>query len=227
MEGNLLLSLMAWTPAQQRWLELSHSLERAYRHYREQESVRGSIPPVVRTALVLAEDRRFWQHSGIDFVALGRVAWRFMSRGELQGGSTLEQQLVRIVTGRNQRKLSRKVVELILATLVQRIIPKEDIPGVYLHLAYFGWRMNGFRDACIRLRLNPPDIDFRAAAELVARLKYPQPRTMSPARAAQLSRRVGHITALMTSNHMMHRKLHQISAARELANPTPTLQNDF
>ena len=66
------------------------------------------------------------------------------------GASTINQQLVRVLTNRYERTFKRKVKEILLASLVARAIPKTDIPGIYLSVAYFGWRMNGLVQAVLQ-----------------------------------------------------------------------------
>jgi hypothetical protein len=87
------------------------------------------------------------------------------------------------------------------ATLVTRAIPKEALPAVYLRIGYFGWRMNGFEDACRRLGLSAAALTPAQTAGLVARLKYPQPRATKPERWNQINARAQHLLLL----HSLHR----------------------
>jgi membrane peptidoglycan carboxypeptidase len=167
---------------------LLEKIQQAYDSYRD--GCKSSIPPVLISALVVAEDHRFYLHSGVDPLALLRAIWHSCYRRRLVGGSTIEQQLVRTLTGRKERSIRRKVKELALAFCVLRCIPKADVPGVYLSVAYFGWRMNGVRQAYERLGIEHGSMTARQAAELVARLKYPDPGNSTAQRLSQiLSRR--------------------------------------
>ena len=105
-------------------------------------------------------------------------------------------QVIRVVSGRFERTLSRKVRETALATLVSREIPKEALPGVYLRIGYFGWRMNGFDGACRRLGLSAEALTPAQTAALVARLKYPQPRVPSPERWDKINTRARYLLRL-------------------------------
>jgi membrane peptidoglycan carboxypeptidase len=159
--------------------------------------MRPSMPHHLVLALIAAEDHRFWRHCGIDPIALCRALWYFAARNKVIGGSTLEQQLARTLTGDKSRTIRRKLRELCMAAVVEATVPKEDIPGLYLSVAYFGWRMNGILEACRRLGFNPSLLTQRQAAELVARLKYPEPSSPSTERSNQIKLRARHVFNLM------------------------------
>ena len=96
-------------------------------------------PEILVIALVLGEDKRFWTHQGIDLKAILRAVYQTCFCGCIQGGSTLEQQLVRTITAKYDPTLKRKLREMILALCIQTIMPKKIVPHLYLSLAYFGW----------------------------------------------------------------------------------------
>lgn len=150
-------------------------------------------------ALVLAEDRRFYLHRGFDPIAVARALVRLVRGRPLEGGSTIEQQLVRALTGRCEKTFSRKLREVLLAATLECYLPKMDIPSLYLAVAYFGWRMNGYREACVRLRLesDPSRVSGSQAAELVARIKYPEPKEPPQGRLTQIRTRATYITLLL------------------------------
>lgn len=154
-------------------------------------------PPVVsQRLLVSGEDHRHAHHPGFDPIAIGRAVWRRLIRESREGASTIEQQIVRVVTGRYERTLRRKVREIFLATLVAQSFSKEALPAVYLAIGYYGWRMNGYLQACQRLELSPHCLTLDEAAGLVARLKYPQPREAPIQRMLQIERRAKHLRVL-------------------------------
>lgn len=139
--------------------------------------------------LILGEDHRLAWHPGVDPLALCRAAWRTYGRGRREGGSTVAMQLVRVLTGRFDRNWRRKADELAFAILVTRHVPRSELPALYLSVGYYGWRMNGFTQACRRLAINPARCTLQESAMLVARLKYPQPRDCSAARWQQIADR--------------------------------------
>lgn len=181
-----------------------------------------SVPPLVaQQLLVSGEDHRHGSHPGFDVIAIGRAAWRRMSCGSHEGASTIEQQIVRVVTGRYQRTYRRKAREILLAVLVAQSFPKAALPAIYLRIAYYGWRMNGYREACRRLRIDCTSLSLHDAAKLVARLKYPQPRRSPARRALQIDQRARHLCALYrrhvcirTYDHLNEKAIRHDSAFR-------------
>ncbi len=151
---------------------------------------------IAQKLLVSGEDHRHAWHPGFDPIAICRVVWRRLAYGSREGASTIEQQLVRTITGRYERTVGRKLNEILLAVLVCEAFPKKDLPVVYLAIAYYGWRMNGYRQACKRLRIRPASLTLDQAAGLVARLKYPEPSAAPNTRQRQIDRRSKHLLNL-------------------------------
>jgi transglycosylase len=151
---------------------------------------------LMQQLLISGEDHRHGRHYGFDPISIGRAVWRRFSRGSREGGSTIEQQIVRVVTNRYERTILRKIREILLAVLVAEKYPKHILPAVYLTIGYYGWRMNGLDQACRRLGLSPHCTTLRDCAQLVARLKYPEPGINCTRRASQISRRAIHLCAL-------------------------------
>ena len=149
-------------------------------------------------ALIAGEDHRFYEHRGVDPIAIAGAVYRFTIRGKVSGASTIEQQLVRVLTGRRERNLRRKLKEIVLASYLSNAYLKLDIAETYLSVAYFGWRMNGLQEACVRLSIDPLGVTFHQAASLVARLKYPQPCESTPERNALIVRRTEYILTRMS-----------------------------
>lgn len=82
-----------------------------------------SIPYPFVGVLIEAEDHRNAHHPGVDPIGMIRAVWVFFIRSHTQGASTIEQQFVRVVTGRYKRSLARKLREQILAIAVARQRP--------------------------------------------------------------------------------------------------------
>lgn len=150
--------------------------------------------------LILGEDRRNASHFGVDLIALVRSVWMTCFRGKRQGGSTIAMQLVRTITGKYQRSAWRKITEIVLAVRLSQTFDRLDIARVYLWLAYYGWNMHGFSQACEKLNLCPETATNYDVALLVARLKYPQPRSSSSAQVARIRQRACHLLALESGN---------------------------
>jgi penicillin-binding protein 1A len=192
----MLCSVVARVALSQDWLVLQerlHSLCRdAYVTYDTKRFHK------LKKALVLAEDRRFYCHHGLDTRAMVRALWSYVAKREVQGASTITQQLVRVLTGRYDRKLSRKCREIMLACLVDRELPKQVQINCYLKVAYFGWRMNGIKQALSRLQYLAPLSD-KQAAQVIARLKYPEPQAPSPALQLKIASRAAYIEQLLSA----------------------------
>lgn len=96
------------------------------------------VPEHLREALVYREDQRFLQHLGIDIQSYGRVLLEAVKGNGLQGGSTLTQQLARVLTLDNRPSLQRKYFEAIVALKLEWSLTKDQILELYLNHAYFG-----------------------------------------------------------------------------------------
>ena len=149
--------------------------------------------------LVAGEDHRFHHHPGVDPIALCRAIWKTIFCGSRQGGSTIAMQFVRTATGRYDRTWRRKLLEMILAVRSTRHIGRDRLPALYIWVAYYGWRMNGFKQACLRVRLDALSASEFESAMLVARLKYPEPRSLSRERMLRIQDRANHLMSLRKS----------------------------
>jgi penicillin-binding protein 1A len=100
----------------------------------------GDIPEVVKQAVIAAEDRNFYGHSGVDIRGTMRALLTDVREGELaQGGSTITQQLAKNAYGvGSDRTITRKVREAVLAAQLDRSLTKEQILFEYLSIVYFG-----------------------------------------------------------------------------------------
>jgi membrane carboxypeptidase/penicillin-binding protein PbpC len=149
--------------------------------------------------LIAGEDHRFYHHPGMDPIALCRAAWKTFFCGSRQGASTIAMQLVRTITGRYEKTWRRKLIEILFAILLTHHINKDRLPILYLWIAYYGWRMHSFTQACSRLNINPSSVSELEAAKLVSRLKYPEPCKLNTNRLRQIQYRAQHLIALTNS----------------------------
>lgn len=197
-----LVSTLAFWLVRREWFELRYALARLYQSHMDDGI---SCPSALAQQLLISgEDHRFFSHGGIDLVAVCRAVWRSVVLRRPEGASTIEMQIVRVVSGRYERTIERKAREMVLATLVSREIPKDALPAVYLRVGYFGWQMNGFDAACRRIALRADSLTPIDTARLVARLKYPQPRSVPLNRWKQINARAQHLLHL----HLQHRRDH-------------------
>jgi penicillin-binding protein 1A len=97
------------------------------------------IPKSMVNALLATEDPRYYQHKGIDYRGIMRAALKDIISVRLkQGGSTITQQLTKVVFLSPERKLTRKIKEIILARRIEKELTKEEILELYLNKIYFG-----------------------------------------------------------------------------------------
>ena len=98
-----------------------------------------AIAPVVKQAIVAVEDRRFWEHRGVDIRGIARAVIADVREKELvQGGSTITQQFVKNTYTKNDRTVSRKLKEAALAWQLERRWSKDRILTAYLNTVFFG-----------------------------------------------------------------------------------------
>ena len=133
------------------------------------------LPLKVRGAFIAIEDRRFREHAGIDPRGLLRASWRnFRAGGVVQGGSTITQQLVKNAFLSNERRIGRKVQEVILAVWLDAWLSKDEILSRYLSSIYFGDGAYGLRAAARHyFRKAPEDLSVAEAAMLAGMVKAP------------------------------------------------------
>ena len=97
------------------------------------------MSPWLPRATVAIEDRRFWQHGGVDYVGIARAAWKDLTAGKVvQGGSTITQQLVRNLYIGQEKTFNRKLKEACLAIKLSQKKSKAWILNTYLNSVYYG-----------------------------------------------------------------------------------------
>lgn len=108
------------------------------------------MPPYVYQAVVAVEDARFYEHSGIDPLGIARAMISNIKAGRMvEGGSTLTQQLVKVIYLSPERKLKRKIKEAIIAYRLDKELSKEKILELYLNQVNFGRGAYGIQAAAI------------------------------------------------------------------------------
>ncbi len=106
------------------------------------------VPPMLVDALIATEDARFYSHPGIDFRGIARALIRNMrSRRVLEGGSTLTQQLAKVLFLTPERSYKRKLKEMALALRIEQRYTKREILTMYLNQMYFGGGAYGVESA--------------------------------------------------------------------------------
>ncbi|MFY8149179.1 MAG: transglycosylase domain-containing protein, partial [Prochlorococcaceae cyanobacterium] len=142
--------------------------------------VAGRMPELVRQAFIAAEDRRFYQHNGIDLLGISRAVLRNLRQGAVEeGASTITQQLARTVFLSQDRTLVRKLKEVALAGKLERQLSKQQILEQYLNFVYLGSSAYGVADAAWIYFSKTPDELTLPEAALIAGLP-PAPSVYSP-----------------------------------------------
>jgi penicillin-binding protein 1A len=106
------------------------------------------VPPMLVNALIATEDARFYRHSGLDYRGIARALLRNFRAGKvLEGGSTLTQQLAKVLFLTPERSYTRKLKEMALALRIEQRYTKREILSMYLNQMYFGSGAYGVESA--------------------------------------------------------------------------------
>ncbi len=103
------------------------------------------VPPQLKAAILAAEDERFYQHAGIDYVGVMRAAYaNLVAGGRRQGASTITMQVARNFFLSSEKTLNRKLYEAMLAFKIEHSLSKDQILELYINQIYLGQRAYGF-----------------------------------------------------------------------------------
>jgi len=106
------------------------------------------LPKVLKQAILAVEDSRFYQHSGVDILGIIRALIADIRAGHIvEGGSTITQQLTKILFLTPEKSLSRKIKEAILALLIESKYTKDEILAIYCNQMYLGSGAYGVESA--------------------------------------------------------------------------------
>ena len=153
------------------------------------------LPPVMVQAVLAAEDRNFFDHSGIDPVGIGRAFYQSVlgSSASQQGGSTITQQYVKLTYLTSERSLSRKLKEAVLAVKLEGELDKRDILTRYLNEIYFGRGAYGVEAAArAYFGISAEHLQLHQAAYLAGLIRAPEraDATRNPEEATRRRRTV-------------------------------------
>jgi penicillin-binding protein 1A len=133
------------------------------------------IPEMVRHAFVAAEDVRFYKHGGVDYQGILRAAVTNLRAGHVvQGGSTITQQVAKLLIAGQEKSLARKVREALLAFRIEKRLTKDQILAIYLNHVYLGHGAYGIAAASSAyFGKSVADLTVAEAAMLAAMPKAP------------------------------------------------------
>jgi penicillin-binding protein 1C len=194
-----------------------------------------SLPPSLVAATIAAEDRRFWSHPGVDPVAIARAIRQNLSEGQIvEGGSTITQQVAKLLLNRRSPKRVRgvraKIREAVLALRLEHRFDKREILALYLNLAAYGNQVVGASRASRAYFAAEPSMLTSAQAAFLAGLPQ-RPTGYNPfrkrdqaiARQRTVLRRMEAAGAL-TSNQAREAKDERLRFSRT---PSPFLAPHF
>jgi penicillin-binding protein 1A len=177
------------------------------------------LPDHLIKAVLATEDRRFFDHFGIDFLGLFRaMVTNAQAGGVVQGGSTLTQQLAKNLFLSNERSLDRKIKEAFLALWIETHMTKKEILSLYLDRAYMGGGTFGAA-AAARFYFNKelPDLSLAESAMLAGLFKAPAkyaPHVNLPAARARANEVLTNLVqgGLMTEGEVIEARRHPATA---------------
>ncbi len=157
----------------------------------------ADVDPDYIAMLVAYEDKRFWTHPGVDVLSLGRAAVQAALSGRVvSGGSTLTMQVARLLEDSGTGRVSGKLRQMRVAMALERRLSKDQILGLYLHLAPYGGNLEGIRAATLAYfgkeprRLTPAQAALMVAIPQAPETRRPDraPGVASDARSRVLAR---------------------------------------
>ena len=175
----------------------------------------SELPEVLVQAVLAAEDRRFYEHKGVDARGIARAAVRNVESGSAdQGGSTITQQLVKNTLVTPERTLNRKVREAALALGLERSLTKDQILERYLNTVYFGQGAYGV-GAAARVYFGHPatSLSLPEAALLAGLIRSPNNADPIRAPKAAAARRATVLGAMVETGAITRDEAEEASGA--------------
>ncbi|MCX5848079.1 MAG: PBP1A family penicillin-binding protein [Deltaproteobacteria bacterium] len=135
----------------------------------------AEVPKIVRYAFVASEDSRFYEHQGLDIQSIFRAVFKNIEAGHIiQGGSTITQQVAKMMYLSPEKKYTRKIKEAILAYKIDKYLNKDEILNLYLNQIYLGHGTYGIESAALGyFGKNAKDLKLHEAAMLAGLPKAP------------------------------------------------------
>jgi penicillin-binding protein 1A len=180
------------------------------------------VPEMLTKALMAAEDSRFYQHHGLDVRGIARALFRNLRARRIQeGGSTLTQQLAKVLFLSPDRTYTRKFKEMALALRIEQRYTKQEILSLYLNQIYFGNGAYGVEAAArIYFGKSAKDLNLAECAMLAGLPRSPKRYSPFKAPAGALARRA-YVLSRMTRAGIIT-QLQADGAVQEPLPATPT-----
>jgi penicillin-binding protein 1A len=139
----------------------------------------AEIPTALRQGVIATEDKRYYDHQGVDFWGIARALYVDITQGKRHGGSTITQQYVKNAFVTPEFTLKRKVKEALLAYRVEKELSKDEILELYLNTIYFGHGAYGVESAS-KAYFGKPVTDLTLAESAMIAGVLRSPGTYSP-----------------------------------------------
>ena len=169
--------------------------------YRERRTLvpLASLPSHIKNAFLAAEDADFYRHEGLDYSGMIRAAAKSLFLGSRPtGASTITQQACRNLLLSQERTLSRKIKEWILAPRMEKALTKDQILNLYLNQIYFGHNRYGIEEAALYyFGKHAKDLSIGEAATLAG--------------VPQLPHRINPVTNIVKAKNRQRYVLHQMA----------------
>ena len=109
----------------------------------------SELPQMYLNAVISVEDHRFYKHSGIDIIAIGRALINDIKAMDfVEGGSTITQQIAKNEYFTQEKRITRKIAEVFMAFEIEKNYLKDEILELYINTIYFGNGYYNIKDAC-------------------------------------------------------------------------------
>ena len=176
-----------------------------------------SISPYIQKATIAIEDASFYEHFGFRPLAFARAIWINLTTGDLlggQGGSTITQQVVKNALLTQDKKVTRKIKEIILAIRLERIYTKDQILATYLNENPYGGTIYGIQEASqYFFGVDASDVDLAQAAYLAALPQAPTRYSPYGNNRDLLERRKNLVLAKMLEHGFISQEEHDEAAS--------------
>jgi len=181
----------------------------------------AEVPPLLVKTILALEDERFYHHFGVDPIGIMRAMWvNLRSLSFRQGGSTLTQQLVKNFFLSDERTLSRKIPEALMAVIAERKYSKQTILENYLNEIYLGQRGSqgifGVWEAA-QFYFSKPLTDLTVGETALLAGLIPAPNRLSPYKSAEAAtRRRNVVLAKLLDDNIITRKQYDAALKEKL-----------
>ena len=173
------------------------------------------VPKIVQQAFIAAEDSRFYQHKGFDIQSIFRALFKNVEAGKIvQGGSTITQQVAKLMYLSPEKKYMRKFKEAILSYKIDKYLTKDEILNLYLNQIYLGHGTYGVESASIGyFGKSARDLNLPEAALLAGLPKAPSAYSPFLYFDRAKERQIYVLTRMMEDGHITKEQMDAAAAA--------------